>query len=141
MGGTNGFGNSVSLSASGYPPGSTVTFSPPQLNPGDGPANSALTILTPPGLLTEAQPGPSLWPAAVPTLALLLLLPFRRWRRAFRGRLFLLVAGLASLATAAALSGCGGGFALPQTSQTYTLTVTGASGSLTHSTTVQLTVQ
>jgi predicted RND superfamily exporter protein len=92
------------------------------------------------GLFAQAQPS-SLWPVATPTLALLLLLPFRRWRKAVRGKLFLLVAGLASLATAAALTGCGGGFALPQTSQSYTLTITGTSGSDTHSTTVQLTVQ
>jgi ABC-type glycerol-3-phosphate transport system substrate-binding protein len=57
------------------------------------------------------------------------------------GKLFLLLVGIASLATAAALTGCGGGFALPQTSQSYTLTITGTSGSDTHSTTVQLTVQ
>jgi hypothetical protein len=125
----------------GYPLGSTVTFSPPQVNPGDGPATSALSVLTPPGLFAQSQPGASFWPVATPTLALLLLLPFRRWRKAVRGRLFPLVAVLASLATAAALTGCGGGFALPRISQSYTLTVTGTSGSDTHSTTVQLTVQ
>ena len=75
------------------------------------------------------------------TLALLVLLPFRRWRRVLKGRLLMLLLGLASLGTAAALTGCGGGFALPLTSQSYTLTVTGTAGSDTHSTTVQLTVQ
>ncbi|MGD0735571.1 MAG: choice-of-anchor D domain-containing protein [Terracidiphilus sp.] len=137
----NSFSNSVALSVTGYPSGSTVTFSPPQINPGDGPVTSTLAIVTPAGLFAQAKPSSSLWPIATPTLALLLLLPFRRWRRAFRGRLLMLVLGLASLATAAALTGCGGGFALPQVSQSYTLTVTGTSGSDTHSTTVQLTVQ
>jgi hypothetical protein len=37
--------------------------------------------------------------------------------------------------------GCGAGFALVQPSQTYTITITGSSGTDTHSTTVQLTVQ
>jgi hypothetical protein len=40
-----------------------------------------------------------------------------------------------------AMVGCGGGFAMPQQSHTYTLTVTGTSGTTTHSTTVLLTVK
>lgn len=56
------------------------------------------------------------------------------------GRLLLLIAGLASLAGAASFMGCGGGFGA-NLAQTYTLTVTGTSGSDTHSTTVQLPVQ
>jgi len=139
--GINSFNNNVALSLTGYPPGSTVTFSPPQLNPSDGPATSTLTVLTPSGLISRSASPASLWPVATPTLALLLLMPFRRWRNAFRGKLLFLVVALASLATAAALTGCGGGFALPQTQQTYTLTITGTGGSDTHSTTVQLIVQ
>jgi hypothetical protein len=77
---------------------------------------------------------------ATPVLAVLFMLPFRRWRKVWKGRLLLLVAGLASLACAASLTGCGGGFGFIQ-SQTYTLTITGTSGTETHSTTVQLTVQ
>ena len=83
---------------------------------------------------------PNFWPMATPALALLFMLPFRRWRRVWRGKLLLLVLGLASLAGAASLMGCGGGFGFNQ-SQTYTLTVTGTSGTDTHSTTVQLTVE
>jgi len=49
--------------------------------------------------------------------------------------------GLASLAGAVSLMGCGGGFGLVPSTQTYTLTITGTSGADTHSTTVQLTVQ
>ena len=83
---------------------------------------------------------PGFWPLSVPTLALLLLLPFKRWRRAWKGKLLLLVAGLASLAALGTLNGCGGGFGLLQ-SQTYTLTVTGTAGSTTHSFNMQLTVK
>ena len=68
------------------------------------------------------------------------MLPFRRGRRVWRGKLLLLVAGLASLVSAASLMGCGGGFGFNQ-SQTYTFTITGTSGADTHSTTAQLTVQ
>jgi hypothetical protein len=52
-----------------------------------------------------------------------------------------MVAGLASLAGAVSLMGCGGGWGLTPPAQTYTLNITGSSGSDTHSTTVQLTVQ
>jgi multisubunit Na+/H+ antiporter MnhE subunit len=139
--GTNNFDTNIALTVSGYSPGSTVQFSPPQVDPVEGPVTSTLTVHTPAGLFAQSTPSTHLWPMATPALALLLLLPFRRWRNAFRGKLLLLVVALASLATAAALTGCGGGFALPQTSQSYTLTITGTGGSDNHSTTVQLTVQ
>ena len=88
-----------------------------------------------------AQSRTSLWPLATPALALLFFLPFKRWRRAWGGKALLLVLGLASLASAAALSGCSGGFALNAPAQNYTITVTGTGGGDTHATTVQLTVQ
>jgi ABC-type glycerol-3-phosphate transport system substrate-binding protein len=50
----------------------------------------------------------------------------------------------ASLGAVAALSGCGGGFGLAnvtQTPQSYTVTVTGTSGTDIQTTTVQLTVE
>jgi cyclopropane fatty-acyl-phospholipid synthase-like methyltransferase len=48
---------------------------------------------------------------------------------------------VALLGIAASSIGCGGGFTLPSNARTYTITVTGTSGSDTHSTTVTLTVQ
>lgn len=49
---------------------------------------------------------------------------------------------LASLGAATAMTGCGGGFALPGSSaKSYTIIVTGTSGAIQQSTTVQLTVQ
>jgi hypothetical protein len=138
VGSVNGFGNNVTLSATGLPPGATATFVPPQVNPGDGPATSTLTLQT--GTTSAAKSQTSFWPLASPVMALFFLLPFRRWRREWKGKFLLLVAGLASLAAAASLTACGGGFSLPQTSQTYTLTITGTSGTDTHSTTVLLTV-
>jgi hypothetical protein len=133
------FNNSVALSVTGLPTGATGSFSPAQVNPGDGPATSTLTVQTASSQLARSRTG--IWPIATPALALLLLLPFRRWRRFWRGKFLVLLLGLASLAAATTLMGCGGGFGFSQPSQTYTLTVTGTSGSDTHSTTVQLTVQ
>jgi hypothetical protein len=48
----------------------------------------------------------------------------------------------ASLGALTALSGCGGGFAgFGHTSESYIITVTGTSGAIQQTTTVQLTVQ
>jgi hypothetical protein len=56
--------------------------------------------------------------------------------------------GLMLAVVALTLCGCGGGFALPGTTttsqpqpQTYTITIAGTSGSLQHSTSVQITLQ
>jgi hypothetical protein len=43
--------------------------------------------------------------------------------------------------TAFAMVGCGGGFAIAPQAKTYTLTITGTNGAVTHSTTVLLTVK
>jgi Abnormal spindle-like microcephaly-assoc'd, ASPM-SPD-2-Hydin/NHL repeat len=99
------------------------------------------------------------WPVGVPTVAAALFaLPTRvrrpvrsgnRARSCGRGISFTRRLGLLLLAGAAlSLSGCGGGFALPGTTttsqpqpQTYTITIAGTSGSLQHSTSVQITLQ
>ena len=48
---------------------------------------------------------------------------------------------LVSLATLGSALGCGVGGYFSQPQQTYTITVTGTSGSVAHSTTVTLTVE
>jgi sugar lactone lactonase YvrE len=140
VGAINGtFSNVVTLSASGLPTGANGAFAPATINPGNSNGTSTLTVQLAPALQASAHG--SSWPLATPALALLFLLPFRRWRKAWRGKLLLLVAGLVSLASIVNLTGCGGGFLLGGLSQTYTITITGASGNDTHSTTVQLTVK
>jgi sugar lactone lactonase YvrE len=132
------FNNTVTLSATGLPAGATGAFSPPTLTPGSGSGTSTLTVQT---AASAGMARPNLWPLSTPVLALIFLLPLRRWRRVLGGKVLLLVAGLASLSCAIALTGCGGGWAGTPQSQSYTLTITANSGSDTHSTTVQLTVQ
>jgi hypothetical protein len=66
----------------------------------------------------------------------------RRAGRKLRRSLALAMLLLIGLGATVGLTGCGysTGF-FGQTQQTYTLTVTGTSGALTHSTTVTLTVE
>jgi hypothetical protein len=75
----------------------------------------------------------------VPALAFLgvLFWPARRRRRL----LGLCAIALASLGAVAALSGCGGGFALLKPTQTYTVTIAATGAGQTQTTTVLLTVQ
>jgi sugar lactone lactonase YvrE len=131
---TNGsFTNPVALTATGLA-GGTITFSPASVTPGSSSAQSTMTVQT---ITQDAKNSRRDWPFAAPVFAaMLLLLPKKRWRSR---RLFNLACIVALLGIAASSIGCGGGFALP--AKTYTITVTGTSGTDTHSTTVTLTVQ
>jgi sugar lactone lactonase YvrE len=138
------FTNAVALSVTGLPTGATATFTPTSVTPGADGASSAMSIQTVAAQSTQQArqtPGKSPWPttAAIVSTALLIL-PFRK-RKRFASLLTCL--GLLVL-TLTSLTACGGGFALPKQPQppaTYTLTVTGTSGSMQHSTTVQITVR
>jgi hypothetical protein len=147
LGPSNGatFPAPVTLSLSGLPPGATGTLTPNTLPAGSSLTNVALTIQLPQvtASLRHNQPlsrtiPPLLWGA--------LLLPFAGRLRRLTKRLgqttsllLMLAAGLAAMA---GLSGCGSsnGF-FGQQQQTYTITITATSGSLSHSTTVSLTVE
>jgi hypothetical protein len=138
------YNNMVTLSATGLPAGAKYSFQPSAVMPGSAGAPSVLSIQTSSGLAllnSESRRQNSL-----PMLALLAGVPLLglagRLRRLSRpiGRCIFL--GLAVLATLpiVAISGCGGGYFGPPP-QTYTVTVTGTSGSLQETTTVTLTVQ
>jgi N-acetylneuraminic acid mutarotase len=134
------FSGSVALSASGLPSGATAMFSPASVVPGSTSANSTLTIQTPAQARVEPARDPR-WPLAVPALALVgfFFLPGKRRRRWTSMALLL----IASLGVSTALTACGGGFGLvtaaPATN--YNITVTGTSGSVVQTTTVQLTIE
>jgi hypothetical protein len=135
------FTNPVTLTATGLPADATVSFATPTYVPGVGPTSTTMTITT------------SLNHAELQTfghisgfaygLLLLPLLGVRRIRRKLRelprGVSFCLAA-LLMLAGMTAITGCGGGYFGPQP-KVYTITVTGTSGSLQHSTTVMLTIE
>jgi sugar lactone lactonase YvrE len=136
----------VTLSLSGLPTGATAQLTPDTLPAGAGPTNVALTVQLP---FATASFGRHeilalLLPATMTMGAL--FLPFsRRIRRAAGKRgaflllLLLTMIGISLLGS----TGCGttsSGF-IGHRPTTYVLTVTGTSGSLSHSTTVNLTVQ
>jgi hypothetical protein len=135
----------VTLSVSGLPPGATATVTPQVIPAGSPLTNVTLTIQLPKTTANLLPDGPL--NRRIPPVAWgILLLPFlgrlgRAGKRLGRtlSLLLLLTAGAAAMA---GLSGCGSGngfFAHQQ--QTYTVTVTATSGTLSHSTTVTLTVE
>ncbi|UWZ81937.1 DUF7948 domain-containing protein [Occallatibacter riparius] len=139
--GTTGgpYNKAVTLSASGLPSGATAGFSPASVTPGSGTADSVMTIQTAATMAAYRGLEP-LWPIGSPALALLFFAIPKRLRGKWSRRMQVGLIVLASLAAAAAVTGCGGGFALPRTSVTSIITVTASSGSDVHTTTVQLTV-
>jgi trimeric autotransporter adhesin len=98
-------------------------------------------------VVARLEPGTQIHRTLPPVALGFLLLPLAAMRRRRLGKtlgrtiftLFLLVAGASAMA---GLSGCeptSGLFAQP--SQTYTMTVTATSGTLSHATTVTLTIK
>ncbi len=130
------FTNPVTMSASNLPPGATYTFNPATVTPGAAGANTTFTVSVPPQS-SMASRGRRLGPAAF-ALLLLPIACLKRYRRRPQRLLVWMLVGLASLG---AVSGCGEGGYFSQTEQTYTITVTGTSGTLVRSTTVTLTVE
>ncbi|HEY1743727.1 MAG TPA: Ig-like domain repeat protein, partial [Granulicella sp.] len=137
----------VTLSATGLPPGATVTFNPQTVTVGAAPANFNMTIQT--AATTATLHRTKLFGGATLTFALLLLPcsgTLRRRKRYLRP-LTMVALLLASGAMLTTLTGCGtnsGFFGQPQ--KTYTVqvtgTATGATGAtLQHVATVQLTLQ
>jgi hypothetical protein len=133
----------VSLTATGLPLGLTAVFTPATVA-----ANSTATDVTlqvgPPGKAAVQPPRRPFRGSALPlALGLIILpvsfgLPFAgRLRKHAYGWYGLAALALASAALAVGLTGCG----VNLTPQSSTLTITAASGSLSHSITVNLTVE
>jgi len=129
------FNNAVTMSVTGLPAGATAAFAPATITPGATSGASVLTIHVAP-LSAHVQTDQKLWFAA-----LLLLIPaWRRRSRSLPRLAAVAVWAMISLGAVMGITGCGGGF-FGQAPQTYTLTITGTSGTTTHSTTTTLQVQ
>lgn len=137
-------GAALSFAVTGLPAGATGTFSPTTLAAGSGATNVVLTVNVPSNsaMLPDGKP---LNRGALPISLALILLPFAgRLRKVWRHNFQLVWLGIVLVGAAALINGCGGGSSAPKSTsnpQTYTLTVTASSGSLTQSTKVTLNVQ
>ena len=129
------FTNTVTLTATNLPPGSTYTFSPATVIPDSAGASSTFTVSVPKQSAVVRRG------SNTPLVLALLLLPVALLRRT-RGRPpRLLLWLLLTLTSIGVITGCGAGGYFSETQQIYTITVTGTSGNLVHSTTATLTVE
>jgi hypothetical protein len=142
---TNGttFPAAVTLAMTGAPNGSTVTITPQSVAPGDGTTSITLTVQVP----TQLAPvqGTRLLGLQLAPLMFGLLLPLRSIRRAGGKQRRGMLLGLLLLVAMAFLGivGCGGGSSksTPAGPPTYSMKLTGTANTLSHSTTMTLTVQ
>jgi Bacterial Ig-like domain (group 3)/MBG domain len=143
--GTNGaFSFPVSLSATGLPPGATVSFNPRTITIGSAPVNVTMTINIP-GEQAHLRPERIFGGGAIAVG--LLLLPFSRKMRR-QGRKLSLLMGLVLLLglDMIGMSGCGAsnGF-FNQPSKTYTINIvamaSGSGATLQHVSTITVTVE
>jgi large repetitive protein len=139
------FPASVALAVSGLPAGATATFSPATLPAGSAATTVTLTVELP--AATAALDRERGTGKLAPFALALLLLPFggcmpKSAKRLGRVVSLLLLLG-AGISAMAGLTGCGASDNrnIVQTQQTYDVTVTGTSGTLSHSATFKLTVE
>jgi Big-like domain-containing protein len=126
----------VSLSASGIPLDATATFSPATVA-----ANSAATSVTltlkMPGSAALERPHGLFGNSGAPVVLGLVLLPFAgRWRKLRRGWRVLALLAVSAMILSAGVSGCSS-----LRPQSFSMNVIAVSGSLSHATTLQITVQ
>ena len=129
------FTNVVTLTATNLPPGATYTYSPATVTPGSAGASSTFTVSVP------KQSAAMRYGSKTPLVLAVLLAPLALLRRTRSRPPRLLLWLLLTLTSIGVVTGCGVGGYFSQTQQTYTITVTGTSGSLVHSTTATLTVE
>ena len=127
----------VNLGATDVPLGMTATFTPATVTANSGSTTVTMQVTLPAKGANEKPSGP-FGKGTLPVALGLMLLPFARKLRkgsAHLARLMVLVVAGALLAVG--LTGCGAHLS----SQSFSFTVTAASGSLSHSVAPQLTVQ
>jgi hypothetical protein len=139
-----GFRNNVTFSCSPIT-GITCVFNPATVTPADGVASTTLTVTTSASVPRYGFLMPDLLgPGAL--LVALALFSFAMWRfrtvRIARASLLTATAVAAIVALGLVMGGCGGYGSNTQPNRgTASITVTAQSGAISHTTTVQVTVQ
>ena len=129
----------MTLSVAGVSLGSKAVFSPATVAAGSGTTTVTLQVQLPGNAALE-RPARPFAGGSLPLAFCLILLPFSgRLRKAARRWKSLAVLASLGVALALGLNGCGGKSSLK--AQSYSLTVTAASGPLSHATTLKLTVK
>jgi hypothetical protein len=127
----------VTLSASNLPLGMTASFSPATIPAGSAATTVTMTI-TLPGKAANERPRSPFGGGALPVALGLILLPVAGRMRKTRARLArLMVLLVIGAALAVGFTGCG----VKTSAQSFTFSVTAASGTLSHSLTPGLTVE
>jgi hypothetical protein len=127
----------VTLDVPNVPVGMSAIFAPATLAAGSGSATVTLEVTLPEASTIERPHGP-LGGSALPVVLGLILLPFAgRMRRGRAGLTRFVVVATLSAALALGMMGCGAKLS----SESFSFTVTAASGSLSHSVAAQLTVK
>ena len=138
------FPAAITLTQTGGPTSATVALSTANIASGASAASFTLNVATISAPISSNR-APVFGGRATAVAFALLLMPLagmRRFRKKWLRRLMALVLLVGGLTSMAALSGCsfGSGY-FGQGPATYTYTVTGTSGSLTHSTSVTLNIK
>lgn len=131
------FANPVNLSVSGLPAGASATFAPSSVAAGAGTTKVALSVSITQSALLNGIPGSN----ALPAVLALLMLPMAFTRRARKcaGRLSSagkVLGALLLLVALTTLAGCGA-----HRAKIYPFTVSAVSGTITHTSTMSITVQ
>jgi hypothetical protein len=141
------FNDPITLSASGMPAGATATFSPVSITPGGNSATSILTVQTALSMSMNrpggAPQGRIPWgPLSSSAFVAGSVFMTTRKNRARAAKGMLILVALLSLMVSGMVA-CGGNAPASHKTQAqnYSIMVTGASGSMQHTTSVSLTVQ
>lgn len=139
------FPSSLTLAASGGPAGTTYSFSPSSIAAGAASTSVTLTVVVPSnvGSLRDTVPWPA-GPLSLPLAIAACLVPLiRRPSKARKRRpgIALIIMIVFGIAASASLGGCSSGTSTTtKQPQSYTITIVGTAGVLTHSTAVTLHV-